>query len=95
MPDATYTEVKGISGDYIVGNYMKPANVSHGFLYDGSTWTTLDMPWSNGLIVGITGNTIVGSYLLGENLHGAVYVVPEPATLLLLGLGAVILKRKR
>ena len=96
VPGALATAIKGISGQYIVGNYMQPSNVWHGFLYDGSTWTTLDMPWPNGLIVGITGDTIVGSYVDEYyNIHGAVYTIPEPTTVLLLGVGAVMVRRKR
>jgi hypothetical protein len=99
FPGSTWTEIRGISGKYIVGNYMQPANVWHGFLYDGSSWATIDMPWSNGLnsaIAGITGDTVVGYYNDARgNRHGAVYVVPEPTMLLLLGLGAVILRKRK
>jgi hypothetical protein len=60
------------------------------FLYDGSTWTTLYM-W--GIPYGIDGSTIVGSYEDGSGSHGFIYEIPEPATLLLFGLGAVILRK--
>ncbi|MCX5635221.1 MAG: PEP-CTERM sorting domain-containing protein [Planctomycetota bacterium] len=55
------------------------------------SWTTLGYPWLRGTVArGISGNSIVGDCDYGSFL----YIIPEPVTLLLLGLGVVILRRK-
>jgi hypothetical protein len=53
-----------VEDNVIAGTYLDAANVSHGFIYDGTTWTTLDAPaaaaprgtegygYSNGIVVG-------------------------------------------
>lgn len=89
------TYVTGISGNNIVGYYERGAD--HGFLYDGTTWTTLDYPGATSTqIYGISDNSVVGYYEDSSGVdHGFIYTIPEPATLLLLGLGAVIARRKR
>src|SRR5213075_2207170 len=33
-----------IDGGRIVGSYLDASGATHGFLYDGTTWTTLDDP---------------------------------------------------
>src|SRR5216110_212431 len=38
------TAAYGISGNNIVGFYTDSSAVNHGFLYNGSTYTTLDNP---------------------------------------------------
>jgi len=70
----------GISGDNIVGSYSDSSNKLHGFLYNGSTWTTIDDPLvGNGEYQGttpngISGNNIVGGYADSSNVsHGFLY----------------------
>lgn len=43
----------------------------------------------------IDGDNVVGFYHDGFRYHGFVYVIPEPATLLLFGLGVVMLRTRR
>ncbi len=59
----------GVSGSNVVGYYRDAAKVAHGFLYDGSTFTTLDDPLASASLkddgtyaLGIDGTTIVGYY---------------------------------
>jgi hypothetical protein len=93
--DGTY--ITSISGSNLVG-YCKGPGLGYGLLYNMTTrsWATLDYPGAYGTYAnGISGNSIVGYY--GDSSgyeHGFVYTVPEPATLLLLGFGAVMLRRK-
>jgi hypothetical protein len=97
-PGATSTIVWGIEGSNLVGQYW--ADGYHGFLYDGTTWTTLDAPGAIPGSIGTCAYDISGSYIVGEYedasgfRHGFVYEIPEPATLLLLGFGAVILRKR-
>ena len=95
------TIVTGISGPYIVGYYSTDAGYTHhGFIYDGSTFTTTDDPLSNGdtRILGVSGNTIIGTYQTDNGYHGFVATIPEPsssALLLVGGLGLVYLAIRR
>lgn len=69
------------------------------YLYNLTTQilTTLDYPGANQTqLYGIDGISIVGSYTdASGDTHGFLYTIPEPATLLLLGFGAVVVRRKR
>jgi hypothetical protein len=60
--NGTYAE--GISGNYIVGYYSDASHITHGFLYDGSSYKALDDPLANygTQAHGIDGANIVGGY---------------------------------
>ena len=66
----------GISGSNIVGTYATSTGV-HGFLYNGSTYTTLDVPFAGEqgtFPYGISGSNIVGHYNDSSNRpHGFLY----------------------
>jgi hypothetical protein len=65
----------GISGSNLVGSYN--TGIDHGCFYNGSTWTTLDVPGAIATIInGISGSNLVGYYQNappGTNQHGFLY----------------------
>jgi len=78
LGDATYPS--GISGNKIVGNYATHVNsiqVNHGFLFDGTTFHTLDDPAEfvagNSTTNGIDGTNVVGWYGDAVATHGFLY----------------------
>jgi hypothetical protein len=85
------TSAQGIDGNNIVGLYTDSLGASHGFLYDGATYTTLDDPLAGPfgtVAIEISGNNIVGSYTdASGNGHGFLATVPEPSCLTLAVLG--------
>lgn len=105
-PGSSTTGITGIDGSNLVGYYTvgSPDGSGdwHGFLYNMTTqvWITLDYPGaSHTSISGIDGNNLVGSYYNGHPMgpqywHSFVYTIPEPATLLLLVLGGVFLRKR-
>ena len=86
--------ITGISGDNIVGRYLDASGV-HGYLYNGTSWITLDFPGANNTEVwGIDGDKIVGQYSDSTGKHGFIATIPEPCTILLLGLGGLLVRRR-
>lgn len=66
----------GINATGQVVGYYQNASGSHGFLYAGGTYTTLDYPSSNGtLAYGINDSgQIIGFYSNGTGEHGFLYL---------------------
>lgn len=58
---------QGISGNNIVGYYIDAGGKAHGFLYNGSTYTTINYPVPSPLgtvVEGINGHNLVGLMVL-------------------------------
>jgi len=82
VPNATDTYAQGISGSNVVGYYLDTNGTFHGFLYNGSNYSTLDDPTAAtgpGLNVGtfaqgIDGTNVVGFYVGSDNMdHGFLF----------------------
>jgi hypothetical protein len=63
------TVAYGVSGNKVVGGYYDTNGIVHGFVFDGSTYKTLDDPSANKttifqgtLALGFSGNKIFGQY---------------------------------
>jgi hypothetical protein len=70
------TQAYGISGNNVVGTYTDSSNVLHGFLFNGSSYQTIDDPQGVGgtVATGVFGNTIVGYYMDASSYrHGFIY----------------------
>jgi hypothetical protein len=87
--------IYGIDGSNLIGQWSSASN----FLYDGTTYTVFDnMPVGayGTSIYGIGGNKIVGFYTdISVRDHGFIYIIPEPATVLLLGGGIFLRSRNK
>jgi hypothetical protein len=97
MPDADETHAYGVSGNIVVGYYVKNAD-AYAFFYDTATtfWTTLNPLGTRGVgqAYGVDGNNIVGAYNGRGFLYAASpsdFTIPEPASLLCVGLPALML----
>jgi hypothetical protein len=72
------TDAWGVSGNNVVGIFYDSANANHGFLYNGSSYTTLDDPLAGGIYpytyaYGISGSTVAGFYSASSGNHGFLY----------------------
>ena len=96
---STTTNPFGIDGDRIVGVYDETLQKTHGFLYQGGNFTTIDIPgpgvvYTNAL--DISGNKIVGLYQDRTGFHGFIAtIVPEPASAVLVAFAAMIFGMQR
>ena len=64
------TEVFGISGNNLVGKYEDAHGFFHGFIYNGTSWTTLQMPGGADVCpYGIDGSNVVGSHSIDGFLY--------------------------
>lgn len=89
-----------IDANRLAGTYYTDYNGSsfttfgtpHGFVYDGSMYTTIDHPLgSHGTgINGIDGNVISGTYWDASGAHGFLATVPEPSSVLLCGFACML-----
>ena len=99
VPDAYWTRADGIYENLIVGSYGDNNNgASHGFLYDGSNYFTVDVPGAKDTYFrDISGTQAVGSYTTADGItHGFVASsIPEPSTLSLLAPGGVVVALRR
>jgi hypothetical protein len=93
MPSAAGTRLWGISGNNIVGSG------SGSFVYNmtADSWTSLNIPGSKAMYVqGIDGDKVVGFYIDSTfRGHGFIYTIPEPATLSLLAIGGLLLRKRK
>lgn len=69
------TNANSVDGSNIVGYYTDSSSLTHGFLYNGTSYTTLDVPGAkNTFAYGIDATNVVGYYTDSKNrTHGFVY----------------------
>jgi len=72
------TTAYDVDGARIVGTYLDASGLSHGFSYDGATWTTLDHPNAapplGTAAYGVSDGLVCGSYTTPDGLtHGFLY----------------------
>jgi hypothetical protein len=93
FPGSISTAAYGISGSKIVGDYQDAAGTYHGFIYDGTTWDTINvsLPGTIGTqAYGISGNLVVGQYVDSSFVnHGFIAEIPEPASIVLAAMGVL------
>ena len=99
VPGSYVTRAEGIYENLVIGHYSEMNNgPSHGFLFDGSNYFTIDVPGAtNTYFNDISGNQAVGYYTTADGMaHGFVAnSVPEVSSLSLLALGGVVVALRR
>ena len=78
FPGADWSRVRDISGHNIVGAYTEAFPYpTHGFLYDGENYTTIDPYWGGSFefvdVVAISGDKIIGRAEVGDSWLAWVY----------------------
>jgi probable HAF family extracellular repeat protein len=98
VPGSTSTGAFGINNlGQIVGAYGDAGGKRHGFVLSGGIYTTIDVPgstWTEADGINDSGQIVVNYGDAGGNGHSFLATptaapVPEPITLLLLGIGAL------
>lgn len=88
--DAGSTQAYGISGNKIAGSYTV-AGVTHGFVYDGTNYRTVDVASADSSIVhGISGNYAVGYSTTGAISNAFVYDLTNPGAPKVVSLGVKV-----
>jgi len=100
VPGSYVTQAQGIYENLVIGNYFEMNNgPSHGFLFDGANYFTIDVPdATNTYFNDIFGNQAVGYYTTADGMaHGFIAnSIPEPSSFSLLLAGvSVLLARRR
>jgi hypothetical protein len=97
QPGWTSSTAQDISDNNIVGSYTDSLG-THGFIYDGSQYITIDHPDADHLgtvLTHVSGDNLIGRYWDGRRdyeyflYRPDVAAVPEPASVALLGTGIV------
>lgn len=71
---STSLTVRGVSGDRIAGTYQDAGFNTHGFLYDGTTFTTINPPGAIQTdVAAVSGDNVVGYYFGGGDQHAFLY----------------------
>jgi hypothetical protein len=77
----------------VVGFYYPNRTTYDGFLYNGGSYTTIAPPGATSTqVTSVSGGDVIGYYASGGTTYGFLYTssVPEPSSVVLLGLGVVL-----
>lgn len=89
------TVIRAMNGTDLLGSYSDFNGhwVQHGFIYDGTTFQTVDFSPSSTALTGESGNTLVGIYYTATDTipHSFIATTPEPTSVGMLLLGGSLL----